>query len=421
MKAIKALFYSISFDLIKLLYINYHMQKRRNGATTLPREEADRISRPQALAVEPMIGSKLADRYKLVEKIGEGGMGTIYRAEDERLSKKVAVKVLPPYFAGRTKLAERFVQEAKAATRIEHENIIDITDLNVTPQGTPFYVMELLKGRDLASVVSHSVYIEWSVAKNILLQICRAAGAAHKKGVLHCDLKPDNVYLIERGDNEHFVKILDFGIAKMVHQSDTGERMSLPGGRMSLSSMSNIMGSPYYMAPEQTLGREITHTADIYSVGIMMYEMLCGTVPFHDESPMAIMHMQRNVLPTPPSMLRKGMSRDVEAIIMRALEKDPAKRFLNMEDMEIAIANCEWDSTSCPSSLHANAYSIEAYIEMKKRQAGLRKRREARAWGAAILVTALAAAAATAYIKKEVVLEQLKNVETRIHESGGIL
>ncbi|MFN7990867.1 MAG: serine/threonine-protein kinase [Candidatus Micrarchaeia archaeon] len=303
---------------------------------------------------DQLIGKTLSSRYKILEKIGEGGMGKVYLAEDTRIGKKVAVKVLPEYLGKTGQIAERFIQEAKVAPRIEHENIIDVTDLGKTPKGVPFFVMEYLKGSDLGSAMSKGEVRGWNVwSKDLLLQICRALSAAHDKGIVHRDMKPENVFLVERSDKRVFVKLVDFGIAKLLEQAQDEPSEAPSGGEERpgrITQAGSIMGTPEYMAPEQASGEDVDHRVDIYAVGTMVYEIACGKVPFEveeKESPMAdalkILHMQKFTAPQPPSARRPDLKipAGLEAVIMKALAKKRDDRFATMKEMETAIEALE--------------------------------------------------------------------------------
>ncbi len=305
---------------------------------------------------DKLVGSRLARRYRILEKIGEGGMGKIYLAEDERLGKKVVVKMLPPLFAGMKELAERFVQEAKLTSRIEQENIVSITDLVVSKP--PFYVMEHLRGRDASALIMDEKRLAWDErTKDLILQVCRALGAAHEKGIVHRDMKPENIFIVGHSDGSEFVKILDFGIAKLL--SETAEEKAAAGpeslgtadtGRRNLTGIGTLLGTPHYMSPEQGLAKEIDHRSDMYAVGVIMYEMLTGKVPFTvpgvgaitPRIATAIVEMHINEQPIPPSQMamEANIPEDVEAVIMRALEKDPENRFMSMGDMALALQKC---------------------------------------------------------------------------------
>ncbi|HWB77755.1 MAG TPA: serine/threonine-protein kinase, partial [Nannocystaceae bacterium] len=162
-----------------------------------------------------LAGTVLADRYRIVKKLGEGGMGSVYLAEHTTINKRLAIKVLSPEYSHKQDLVDRFLQEARAASMIEQENVVEITDFGSTPTGSVFFAMEFLNGEDLAATIKREGGLAWQRVKPIMLQICSALSAAHAAGIIHRDMKPENCYRIRRGGNEDFVKVLDFGIAKV--------------------------------------------------------------------------------------------------------------------------------------------------------------------------------------------------------------
>ena len=289
----------------------------------------------QVSAEDPLIGTTFAERYLILRKIGEGGMGAVYEANHIVIEKRFAVKVLAEDHARKNDLVQRFLQEARAASRIGHANIVDVSDFGATPSGTVFIVMEYLDGADLAHVIRDVGPLGWERSKPLLLQTCRALTAAHGKGIIHRDLKPENIFLITRDGNPDFVKIVDFGIAKM-STFDTG------GESARLTKTGMIFGTPEYMSPEQANGTKPDHRVDIYAVGVIMYEMVTGTVPFKADTFMGILTKHMFEVPTPPSKLRPDLRipADVEAIVLRALEKDRDKRFQSMQEFEEALAGC---------------------------------------------------------------------------------
>ncbi|HVR61846.1 MAG TPA: serine/threonine-protein kinase, partial [Polyangia bacterium] len=214
------------------------------------------------------IGRVIDGRYRIVRQIGEGGMGTVYAGEHVGIGKGVAVKILHPVFSRQQDLVERFRREARAASRIGHPNIIDVTDFGTTEEGCAYFAMEHLDGIDLADVLSLERRIEPERAVQIAIQICRALHAAHAAGVIHRDLKPENIFLVAREGQADFVKVLDFGIARSVTRGS--RRLTTPG---------MAMGTPEYMAPEQATGGPADRRSDIFSVGALLYEMLLGTPP----------------------------------------------------------------------------------------------------------------------------------------------
>ena len=232
-------------------------------------------SASEAIATEggqgsDLTGVTLLNRYKITKKLGEGGMGTVYLGEHTTIRKKFAIKVLSAEFAHKPDLVERFLQEARAASMISQENVVEITDFGDTPDGSVFFVMEHLRGEDLSDTVKNLGALPWTRVKPIMLQVCNALQAAHDAGIIHRDMKPENCFRITRGSNEDFIKVLDFGIAKVT--SDEGE-----GGK-GLTRTGMIFGTPEYMSPEQAQGQKADHRVDVYAAGVIMYELLTGYV-----------------------------------------------------------------------------------------------------------------------------------------------
>jgi serine/threonine protein kinase len=282
---------------------------------------------------DPYIGRTVADRYRVLKKVGEGGMGVVYLAEHVFIEKRVAVKILSEDFARKADLVARFMQEAKAASKIGHENIIDITDFGETASGSVFFVMEFLEGADLAHHIREAGPIPLERGRYIMNQVCRALGAAHAKGIIHRDLKPENIYLIERNGRPDFVKILDFGIAKMSSLDEGGSRLTRTG---------MIFGTPEYMSPEQARGDRPDHRVDIYAAGCILYEMLTGDVPFHAETFMGVLTKHMFETPEPPSVRapHAAVPADVEAVVLKALNKDRDQRYQTMKEMAVHLEEC---------------------------------------------------------------------------------
>src|SRR4051812_40138411 len=273
---------------------------------------------------DPLIGRVLSERYRIQRKVGEGGMGTVYQAEHALIGKKIALKVLFPELTRRADLVARFLQEAKSASRIGHENVIDISDFGQSPEGMVYIAMELLEGHDLAHVIKSEGPMAWPRARPILMQIAKALRAAHEHGIIHRDMKPENVYLIQREGRPDFVKVLDFGIAKVVTPDGDGPRLTQTG---------MVFGTPEYMSPEQAQGQTPDHRVDIYAVGCLMYHMLTGDVPFRAESFMGILtkHLLEPVVAPRTKRPDLEIAEQVEAVCMRALEKDRDKRWQDMD------------------------------------------------------------------------------------------
>jgi eukaryotic-like serine/threonine-protein kinase len=269
------------------------------------------------------------DKYRVVRRIGEGGMGLVYEAVHTVIEKRVAMKVLRDDFSKKPEVVERFQLEAKSASRIGHENIVDISDFGRTPSGASYFVMEFLEGEDLASRLEREGTLEPEALVRILVQCCAALGAAHEKGIVHRDMKPENIYLTKRAGNDAFVKIVDFGIAKMSEIETEGE----PGRKLTKTGM--IFGTPEYMSPEQAAGKSLDHRVDIYALGVILFECLAGRVPFVGDSFMGI--LTQHMFDEFPSMIdvnpNVACPPALEAVMTRAVMKDPAQRYQTMAEM----------------------------------------------------------------------------------------
>jgi serine/threonine-protein kinase len=284
----------------------------------------------QPPADDPLIGLVLSERYRIVRKVGEGGMGAVYQAEHALIEKRLALKVLFPELTRRTDLVARFLQEAKSASRIGHENVIDISDFGQSPEGLVYIAMEYLDGQDLGYVMKDSGPLPWARARPILMQIAKALRAAHEHGIIHRDMKPENVFLIQRDGRPDFVKVLDFGIAKSVNETGDGPRLTQAG---------MIFGTPEYMSPEQAQGQTPDHRVDVYALGCVMYHLLTGKVPFVADNFMGILtkHMLEPVTPLRERAPEQAIPAEVEAVCLRALEKQREKRWQDMDQFYRAL------------------------------------------------------------------------------------
>jgi len=300
---------------------------------------------------DPLIDQLVADRYRMIRKLGEGGMGSVYLAEHVVIEKKIVLKVLAAELAMREDLVARFLQEARSASRIGHENVIDISDFGQSAEGFVYIAMEYLEGRDLGQVLHEEGALPWNRVREIVMQICRALRAAHDKGIVHRDMKPENIFLIHREGRPEFVKILDFGIAKVMGLDPKGPRLTRAG---------MIFGTPEYMAPEQAEGKETDHRADVYAVGCIVYHLMTGETPFVADSFMAMLTKQMSEQPIPPSVRRPDLAitPEMDALVAKALEKNRDKRFQNMAEFREAVSACRGpDQTS--GSLPAVSYTRE--------------------------------------------------------------
>jgi serine/threonine-protein kinase len=290
-----------------------------------------------APAADPMfdslIGATLAGRYQIVRRIGEGGMGAVYEAKHTLIGKRVAVKVLLEKFLTKSDFVARLLQEARHASSIGHENIVDVTDFGTTDDGRSFVVMEFLDGEALSQLVMREAPLPVERSLRIARQVASALGAAHAKGIYHRDVKPENVYLVRRGDAD-FVKVVDFGISKAVKQGGQGDE-GPESYRLTHTGL--LLGTPLYMSPEQARGDEdLDHRVDVWALGVMMYECLTGEVPFRANNYLGIISQVLTHTAVPPSKLRPelGIPDAVEAVVMRAMEKDRSRRYSAMSDLE---------------------------------------------------------------------------------------
>jgi serine/threonine protein kinase len=293
--------------------------------------------RPPAPTDDPLVGRVISERYRVIRKLGEGGMGAVYLAEHVFIEKKVALKVLASELSRREDLAKRFLQEAKSASRIGHENIIDISDFGQTEDGLVFFAMEYLDGVDLGALVRQHGALPWSRAKPIVMQICKALRAAHAQGIVHRDMKPENIFVLQREGRPDFIKLLDFGIAKVTGGAGMGDE----GPRLTRTGM--IFGTPEYMAPEQAEGKPADHRVDIYATGCVIYHCITGVTPFQADSFMAMLTKHLLEDPIAPSARRPDLdiSPELDEIILRSLEKNREQRWQTMDEIIVAVAACE--------------------------------------------------------------------------------
>ena len=263
-----------------------------------------------------LIGKSLAGKYRLEEHLGSGGMCDVYRATHEAMGKQVAVKLLNPALAADATIAQRFEQEAMAASRIHHPHAINVMDYGIAEGNTPFIVMEFIRGVTLGEMLRKEGALSVERAANILRQAAGALVAAHSVGVVHRDIKPDNIIIAEY-DGSDWVEVVDFGVAKVLE--DVNRRGNLTGANI-------IVGTPRYMSPEQCEEKPVDARSDIYSLAVVLYEMLSGEAPFKGDSSTRLLMAHASEPPEPLRNKRPDLSPELEAVVMNALEKDPARR-----------------------------------------------------------------------------------------------
>jgi tRNA A-37 threonylcarbamoyl transferase component Bud32 len=283
-------------------------------------------------AEDPKVGLLLSGRYRVLKKLGEGGMGAVYEAHHELIGKRLALKCLHPQFMSNREVVERFYREANAATAVGNEHIIEVSDVGKFDDGSPFIIMEFLEGVEFGKLLDTLGSLPVGRLVHIVTQVCEALGAAHARGIVHRDMKPENVYLVKRGAESDFVKVLDFGISKMKESNE-----SLSGGG-SLTKTGTALGTPYYMPPEQAQGlRDVDHRADIYAVGVILYQGLTGRLPFDADSYPALMVKIMTDTPLPIGQLRSDVPAELAAVVTRAMCRDRAQRFQSTAELAQAL------------------------------------------------------------------------------------
>ncbi len=280
-----------------------------------------------------MIGRVIAGRFRLESRLGEGGMGLVYRARHVLIDRVVALKLIRPDLRGETHLRSWMLREAKAANRVDHAHIIDIHDIGETQEGDLYLVMEYLVGTPLSSELANG---PMPIARgvDIIEQMCAALARAHDLGVIHRDLKSDNILLTERGGRKDFVKILDFGLAALKRDA----RLAPKGA---------VFGTPEYMSPEQARGEDAQSSSDLYAVGVLLYEMLTGQLPFRATDRDALLEMQQHQKPAAPKTLNPDVNPHAEKIAMRLLEKKPTQRYHDAHHLKEELKKLQ---RSLPSS-----------------------------------------------------------------------
>ena len=296
----------------------------------------ERKSSARTSTKDTLLGKVVAGRYRLEARLGEGGMGVVYRARHVLIERVVALKLIRPDLRGETHLRAWMLREARAANRVDHAHIVDIHDVGETEEGDLYLVMEYLLGSSLSSEIAKGP-MPITRAVDVLEQMCAALARAHDLGVVHRDLKSDNIMLTVRGGRQDFVKILDFGLAALARDP----RLAPKGA---------VFGTPEYMAPEQARGEDAQASSDLYALGILFYEMVTGRLPFRSSDRDELLEMQRTAPAPDPRKLRPELPEGARAIILKLLEKDSAKRFRDghhlleeLKSVQRALPSTPWD------------------------------------------------------------------------------
>ncbi len=304
---------------------------------------AQRMAQPSKPS-DPMLGRVIAGRYRLEARIGEGGMGVVYRARHVLIDRVVAVKVIRPDLRGETHLRAWMLREARAANRVDHAHIIDIHDIGETEEGELYLVMEYLVGTSLSTELARGS-MPLSRGVDILEQMCAALGRAHDLGVVHRDLKSDNILLTSRGGRKDFVKILDFGLAHLAMDP----RLAPKGA---------VFGTPEYMAPEQARGEEASAQSDLYALGVLFFEMLTGQLPFRSDDRETLLEMQRTAVAPRPRSIKSDVLPAAENIVIKLLEKDRRKRFQDAHHLHEELKSLQRSLPSTPWEVSATGENV---------------------------------------------------------------
>ncbi len=299
-----------------------------------------------------MVGTTIS-HYRVLEEIGEGGMGVVYKAEDTRLGRNVALKFLPDKFAQNPEALERFQRGARALSALNHPNICAIYDIG-EHEGQPFIVMEFLEGQTLLSMIQDSP-LQTDQLLKFAGQIAEALEAAHSKGIIHRDIKPPNVFVTESDS----IKLLDFGLAKLAVEAPYGAEERTP---TNLTAAGIAVGTPYYMSPEQLLGKELDARSDIFSFGVLLYEMATGTLPFMGQDIKIVFNKILSSAPTSLMHLNPDLAAGFEAIINKALEKDRQLRYQSAADLRADLERLKRgiDGSRSAEAIAATGSSLRA-------------------------------------------------------------
>lgn len=322
--------------------------KRRSSAGTQKQRGAEKkMSSSRSKSQDPMLGRVVAGRYRLEARAGEGGMGVVYRARHVLIDRVVALKLIRPDLRGETHLRAWMLREARAANRVDHAHIIDIHDIGETEEGELYLVMEYLVGTSLSSELARGP-MTLSRGVDILEQMTAALARAHDLGVIHRDLKSDNILLTSKGGRKDFVKILDFGLAHLAMDP----RLAPKGA---------VFGTPEYMSPEQARGEEAGPPSDLYALGVLLFEMLTGQLPFRSSDRETLLEMQRSAQAPRPSSIKPDILPQAETIVLKLLEKERRKRYQDahhlheeLKALQRALPSTSWDVSS-PGSASAEA------------------------------------------------------------------
>src|SRR5512133_1961699 len=293
-------------------------------------------------ATDPWLGRTVNGKFRIEGLVGQGGMGRVYRARHLALDRPVVLKMLHRGYSGDPQVVQRFQREARAASRLDHPNSLPIFDFGEAEDGTLFMAMEYLGGKDLARVVAEEFPLGEKRIVRIGAQILSALAEAHARGIVHRDLKPENVMVEPRRGEPDFVKVLDFGIAKITAPGANEPKLTQAG---------LVCGTPEYMSPEQARGADIDLRSDLYSTGVILYQLTTGALPFASDTPVGYLTKHLSEIPVPAREKNPEIevSPALDAVIAKALEKDPAARFQSADEMRAALLACVQPADAAPA------------------------------------------------------------------------